>query len=50
MLDVWCRGLDCLENADRAVDCWIEEILLGVLDIEMELERVSIKAPFKVWD
>ena len=50
MLDIWCGGFDCLENADCAVDCRVEEIFLGVLDIEVELERVSMNALFLVWD
>lgn len=50
MLDGWCGVFDCLENANCAVDCWIEEIFLGVLDIEVELDLISIDALFKVWD
>ena len=50
MLDGWCEGFDRLENANCAVDCWIEEIFLGVLDIEVELDRISIDALYKFWD
>lgn len=42
MLDTWGGSLDCFEDSNRAVNSWIKEILLGVLDGEVKLKCVRV--------
>lgn len=43
MLDEWCGGLDGLQDTDCAVNGWVKEVLLSVLNIEVKLPQVSAK-------